>query len=93
MREIFQTVPVGFQWPDKAVISTLIDIFNHAEGGRCVLVMDELRSVDCYGLEMLVLMSDMAQARGMTMVLRQPQDQVKKKLVQTELSKMISIET
>ena len=93
MQEIFETVTNGFHWPDKAVVCTLNDMFNNADGGRCVLAMEELRSLDFYGLEMLVLMSDMAQAKGVTLTIRRPRGQVKEMLGLTELNRMIPIET
>ena len=68
-------------------------MFNNADGGRCVLAMEELRSLDFYGLEMLVLMSDMAQAKGVTLTIRRPRGQVKEMLGLTELNRMIPIET
>ena len=93
MQEIFETVTNGCHWPDKAVVCKLNDMFNHAHGDRCVLAMEELRSLDFYGLEMLVLMSDMAQAKGVTLTIRQPRGQVKEMLGLTELNRMIPIET
>ena len=92
MQEVFETVADGFHWPDKAVVRTLNDMFNHAHGGRCVLAMEELGSLDFYGLEMLVMMSDMARAKGVTMTIRRPRGQVKEMLVLTELNRMIPIE-
>ena len=92
MRENFETVTVGFHWPDKAVICKLIDKFNNPDGGRCVLAMEELRNLDSYGLEMLVMMSDMARAKGVTMTIRRPRGQVKEMLALSELNRMIPIE-
>ncbi len=93
MPEIFEAVTDGFHWPDKAVVCKLNDMFNHAHGDRCVLAMEGLRTLDFYGLEMLVLMNDMAQAKGVTLTIRQPRGQVKEMLGLTELNRMIPIVT
>lgn len=93
MQRIFENVTDGFHWPDKAVVCKLNDMFNHAVGDRCVLAMEGLKRLDFYGLEMLVLMNDMAQARGVTLTIRRPRGQVKEMLGLTELSRMIPIET
>ena len=87
------TVTDGFQWPDKAVVRELNDIFNQTGGGRCVLVMEGLRNLDFYGLEMLVLLNDMAQANGVTLSIHRPQGQVKEMLGLNGLDSMIPIET
>ena len=92
MREISEFVTDGFHWPDKAVVSKLNDMFNRADGDCCVLAMEELRNLDFYGLEMLVLMSDLAQAKGVKMTIRRPRGQVKEMLVLTELNRIIPIE-
>ena len=57
-----------------------------------MLAMEELGSLDFYGLEMLVMMSDMARAKGVTMTIRRPRGQVKEMLVLSELNRMIPIE-
>ena len=93
MQGIFENVTDGFHWPDKAVVCKLNDMFNHADGDRCVLAMEGLKRLDFYGLEMLVLMNDMAQARGVTLTIRRPRGQVKEMLGLTELNRMIPIET
>ncbi len=92
MQEIFEIVADGLHWPDKAVVCKLNDMFNHAHGDRCVLAMEGLRTLDFYGLEMLVLMSDMAQAKGVTLTIRRPRDQVKEMLGLTGLDRLIPIE-
>ena len=84
----------SFTTSDKAVVRELLDVFNHAGGGsRCVLAMERLKSVDCYGLEMLILLSDMAQARGVTLTISRPCGQVKEMLDLTGIDKIIPIET
>ena len=82
----------SFTAPDKAVVRELIDIFNQTGGGRCVLAMEGLRSMDFYGLEMLVLINDMAQAKGVTLTIRRPRGQVKEMLGLTGLDRLIPIE-
>ena len=83
----------SFKAPDKAVVRELFDIFNHVDGNRCVLAMEELKSLDFYGLEMLILLSDMAKAKGVTLSIRRPRGQVKEMLSQTGIDKIIPVET
>ena len=84
----------SFTAPDNAVVRELIDVFNHAGGGsRCVLAMERLKRVDFYGLEMLILLSDMAQSKGVTLTIRRPCGQVKEMLGLTGIDKIIPIET
>ncbi len=83
----------SFTAPDKAVVRELMDIFNHTVGGRCVLAMERLGRLDFQGLEMLVLMNDMAQAKGVTLTIRRPRGQVKEMLGLTGLDRLIPIET
>ena len=82
----------SFTSPDKAVVRELFDIFNQADGNRCVLAMERLNSLDFYGLEMLILLSDMAQAKGVSLILRRPRGQVKEILGLTGIDKIIPIE-
>ena len=82
----------NFSAPDKSVVRELIALFNKTRGGRCVLAMDRLTSLDFYGLEMLVLVSDMAQAKGVTLIIRRPRGQVKEMLSRSGIDKIISIE-
>ena len=84
----------SFTSPDKAVVRELIDIFNHSDGhdSRCVLAMERLESLDFYGLEMLILLSDMAQAKGVTLIIRRPRGQVKEMLGLTGIDKIIPVE-
>ncbi len=83
----------SFKASDKALVRELFDVFNHAGGNRCVLAMERLKSLDFYGLEMLILLSDMAQSKGVTLTIRRPCGQVKEMLGLTELDRMIPIET
>ncbi|MCZ6860311.1 MAG: STAS domain-containing protein [Alphaproteobacteria bacterium] len=92
MQQTYETVTDGFHWPDKAVVRELNDAFNYTCGDRCVLAMEGLRRLDFYGLEMLVLMSDVAQAKGVTLTIRRPQSQVKELLSLTEVDRFIPIE-
>ena len=83
----------SFKALDKAVVRELFDVFNHADGNRCVLAMEGLENLDYYGLEMLILLSDMAQSKGVTLTIRKPCGQVKEMLGLTEIDKFIPIET
>ena len=83
-----------FAAPDKGVVRELFDIFKQNKyGDRCVLAMEGLEKLDFYGLEMLVLLSDMAQAQGVRLIIRRPHGQVKEMLGLTGLDKIIPIET
>ena len=82
----------SFEAPDSAVIHELSDIFDHGNESRCVLAMERLNSLDFYGLEMLILLSDMAMARGVTLSLRRPCGQVKEMLGLTGIDRIIPIE-
>ncbi len=83
-----------FTAPDNAVVRELIDVFNHAGGGsRCVLVTERLKSIDLDGLEMLILLSDMAQSKGVTLTIRRPRGQVKEMLGLAGIDKIIPIKT
>ena len=93
MQEIVETVIDGFHWPDKVGVREFNDMFNHADGNRFVLTMEGLKKLDFYGLEMLILLSDMAQSKGVTLTIRRPCGQVKEMLGLTELDRMIPIET
>ncbi len=93
MPQTFETSTDAAQWPDKIVVCKLNYMFNHTDGDHCELAMEGLRNLDSYGLEMLVLMSDMAQAKGVTLTIRRPRGQVKQMLGLTELNRMIPIET
>ena len=88
-----ETVTDGSHWPDKTVVRELNDIFDQTGGGRCVLAMEGLRSLDFCGLEILVLLNDMARAKGVTLTIRRPRGQVREMLGLTELNRMIPIET
>lgn len=92
MPQTFEASTDGAQWPDKTIVRKLIDIFNHADGDQSVLAIEGLRNLDFYGLEMLVLMSDMAEAKGVTLTIRRPWDQVKEMLGLTGLDRLIPIE-
>ena len=92
MPQTFEVTTDEAQWPDKTVVRKLIDILNHADGDHYELVIEGLRSLDSCGLEMLVLMSDMAAAKGVTLILRRPWDQVKKMLGLTGIDRLIPIE-
>ena len=83
----------SFKAPDNAVVHELNDIFKQADGIRCVLVMEGLKSLDFHGLEILILLSDMAQSRGVTLTIRRPRGQVKDMLDLTGIDKIIPIET
>ncbi len=83
----------SFKASDKAVVGELFDVFNHAGGNRCVLAMERLKSLDFYGLEMLILLSDMAESKGVTLTIRRPRGQVKEMLGLTGIDKIITIET
>ena len=87
-----ENVNDGFHWPNKAVVRELNAIFNQTGGGRCVLAMGGLKSLDFYNLEMLVLLNDMAQAKGVTLTIHRPRGQVKEILGLTEINRMIPIE-
>ena len=82
----------SFTAPDKAVVRELIDIFNHTGCDRCVLAMEGLESLDFYGLEMLILMNDLARAKGVKLTIRRPRGQVKQLLGLTGLDRIIPIE-
>ena len=82
-----------FTAPDRAVVRELFDIFNQPGGKPCVLDMEGLESLDFYGLEMLVLMNDMAQAKGVALTIRRPQGEVRDLLGLTGLDRLIPIET
>lgn len=82
----------NFSAPDKTVVREMIEIFNQMGGGRCVLDLNKLTSLDFYGLEMLVLMSDMAQAKHVQLTIRRPRGQVKEMLKLSGLGKIIPIE-
>ena len=92
MPQTFETVSDGTQWPDKTVVRKLIDILSHADGEQSVLAIEGLRSLDFYGAELLVLMSDMAEAKGVTLTLRRPWEQVKEMLGLTGIDRLIPIE-
>ena len=84
----------SFKAPDGAVVRELLNVFNHAGGGsRCVLAMERLKRVDFYGLEMLILLSDMAQSKDVALTIRRPCGQVKEMLGLTGIDKIIPIET
>lgn len=92
MREIFMTVTDGLHWPDQAVVRELNDTFNRPGDGRCVLAMEGLRHLDFYGLEMLVMMNDLALEKGVTLSLRHPRGQVRTMLSENGLDRLIAIE-
>ncbi len=92
MLQRFEATTDGAHWPDKTIVLKLMDIFNHADGEQYVLAIEGLRSLDFTGLEMLVLMSDMAEAKGVTLTIRRPRDQVKEMLGLTGLDRLIPIE-
>ena len=54
--------------------------------------MEGLENLDYYGLEMLILLSDMAQSKGVTLTIRKPCGQVKELLGLTEIDKIIPVE-
>ncbi len=83
----------SFKASDKALVRELFDVFNHACGNRCVLVMERLKSIDLDGLGMLILLSDMAQSKGVTLTIRRPCGQVKEMLSLTGIDRLIPIET
>ena len=82
----------NFSAPDKALVREMLELFNQPDCGRCVLAMERLTSLDFYGLEMLVLMSDMAQAKDVTLIIRRPRGQVKEMLGLSGLDRIISME-
>ena len=92
MPQTFETSPDGAQWPDKTIVRKLIDIFKNADGNHSILAIEGLRNLDSCGLEMLVLMSDMAEAKGITLTIRRPWAQVKEMLGLAELDRLIPIE-
>ena len=92
MPQTFDTSTDGAQWPDRTMVRKLIDIFNHADGGQCSLAIEGLRNLDSCGLEMLVLMNDLAEEKGVTLTIRRPWDQVKEMLSLTGLDRLIPIE-
>lgn len=84
----------SFKASDKAVVRELSDVFSHASGGcRCVLNMERLKSVDFDGLEMLILLSDMAQSKDVRLTIRRPHGEVKEMLDLAGIDKIIPIET
>lgn len=92
MPQTFEATTDGAQWPDKTMVRKLTDILNHADGDRCELVIEGLRNLDFTGLEMLLLMNDMAAAKGVTLTLRRPWEQVKEMLGLTGIDRLIPIE-
>ena len=92
MPQTFNVITDESQWPDKTVIRKFTDILNHADGNHCELVIEGLRNLDFQGLEMLVLMSEMAASKGVTVTIRRPWDQVKEMLGLTGLDRLIPIE-
>ena len=94
MGSAHEVVLVGsFTASDKAVVRELIAIFKRNNDVRCVLDMEGLESLDFHGLEILVLLNDMAQAKGVTLTIRRPRGQVKDRLKLTGIDRIIPIES
>ena len=92
MQKELETVTDGIHWPDKAVVRELYYAFHHTDGDHCALAMEGLKNLDSYGLEMLVLMSELAEAKGVTLTIRRPQGQVKELISLAEVDRLIPIE-
>ena len=81
----------SFTVSDKSIIRVFTQILEHVEGESCILFLDKLERLDFCGLELLILMGDLASSKGVELSLRSPRYEVREMFGVTGVDRLISV--